>query len=150
MSSDDDVAALAGGFREALRHGVWVARRLDEVSTLPAAQLSVLNMAEGDGLRMGVIAKNLGVKVPSATEQVARLERAGLLERCADPLDARAVVVRRTPAGDRAAAEANGGRNELMAAAIATLTEAERAALAAALPVMDKINQYFTETEKPA
>jgi DNA-binding MarR family transcriptional regulator len=145
-----ELAALAVAFRDALRHGVFVARRLDEVSALPAAQLSVLNMAEGEGLRMGAIARNLGVKVPTATEQVARLERAGLLERRADPHDARAVVVRRTPAGDVAAEEANARRTDLMAAAIAALTDDELAALAAALPVMDKINQHLTETEMPA
>ncbi|MDQ4488663.1 MarR family transcriptional regulator [Sinomonas sp. ASV486] len=146
---NDELAELAHAFRDALRHGVYVARRLDEVSELSASQLSVLNMTAGEGLRMGAVAKNLGVRVPSATEQVARLEKAGLLERCNDPRDARVVVVRRTPAGDEAARSANDRRTERMAAALAVLDDDERAALRAALPVMDKINQYVTNQEMP-
>jgi DNA-binding MarR family transcriptional regulator len=145
-----ELAGLAEAFRDAIRYGTYMARRLDELSELSAAQLSVLNMAAGEGLRMGVIAKNLGVRVPTATEQVARLEKAGLLIRGTDPHDARAVVVRRTPEGNAAAERANARRTERMAAALATLDDDERAALAAALPVMDKINQYVMNQELPA
>ncbi|GAB2761630.1 MarR family winged helix-turn-helix transcriptional regulator [Sinomonas soli] len=143
-----ELAALAEAFRDAIRYGTYMARRLDELSELSAAQLSVLNMVAGEGLRMGAIAKNLGVRVPTATEQVARLEKAGLLERCSDPRDARAVVVRRTPEGDATAQRANTRRTERMAAALATLSDGERAALAAALPVMDKINQYVMKNQE--
>lgn len=140
----DELRILADGFRLALRHAVWVARHLDDGAELSTSQLGVLNMVAGDGLRMGAIAKNLGVRVPSATEQVARLEKAGLLERCSDPRDARAVVVRRTAAGDEVAARDNALRSGRMADALSSLTESERATLAAALPVMDKINEYVT------
>jgi DNA-binding MarR family transcriptional regulator len=147
---NEELARLAEAFRDAIRYGTYMARRLDELSELSAAQLSVLNMVAGEGLRMGVIAKNLGVRVPTATEQVARLEKAGFLERCSDPRDARAVVVRRTAEGDTAAQRANTRRTERMAAALATLDDGERAALAAALPVMDKINQYVMNQELTA
>ncbi|BCT77257.1 hypothetical protein SCMU_30990 [Sinomonas cyclohexanicum] len=146
----DDLRILADGFREALRHAVWVARHLDEAAEFSTSQLAVLNMVAGEGLRMGSIAKNLGVRVPSATEQVARLEKAGLLERGSDPHDARAVVVRRTAAGDEAAARDNALRSGRMADAMSALTDSERAALAAALPVMDKINKHVTNQEMPA
>lgn len=146
----DELVDLAETFRVALRHAVWVARHLDEGAELSTAQLALLNMVDGDGLRMGAIAKNLGVRVPSATEQVARLEKAGLLERCSDPHDARAVVVRRTAAGVEAAARDNALRTGRMADAMSTLTDSERAALAAALPVMDKINKHVTNQEMPA
>ncbi|GAB3281465.1 hypothetical protein GCM10027449_22530 [Sinomonas notoginsengisoli] len=141
---NQELAELAEAFRNSLRHGVYVARRLDELSDLSASQLSVLNMTAGEGVRMGMVAKNLGVRVPTATEQVARLKKAGLVERCNDPHDARVVVVRRTPAGDAAAKRANARRTERMAEALAALDDSERAALAAALPVMDKINKYVT------
>lgn len=147
--NDEQLSSLAGAFRHALRQAVWMTRRLDAGSTLSVAQLGLLNMTAGEGLRMGVVANNLGVRVPSATEQVARLEKAGLIERCADPHDARAVVVRRTPAGDEAASAANARRNEQMAEALAALTEEERAALRAALPVMDKLNSHLTHQEMP-
>ena len=98
---------------------------------------------------MGVIAENLGVRVPSATEQVSRLERAGLLERGTDPKDARAVVVRRTAAGDQASGEANRRRTARMVGVLETLEPAELEALRTALPVMDKINERLHTISNP-
>ena len=146
---EQELADLAEHFRSALRLGVYVARRLDGATVLSTTQVSILNMVEGEGLRMGVVAANLGVRVPSATEQVGRLERAGLVERRADPSDARAVVVVRTRAGDQAAADANRRRTARMVAALSTLAPDELEALGAALPVMDKINEHLHTLSNP-
>jgi len=135
-----ELQTLAQDFREALRHSVYLVRRLDADSDLSAAQLSTLKMLLDDGVRVGEIARNLGVKVPSATEQVIKLERAGLARREADPDDSRAVRVVLTPEGRAAVDSANGRRNAVMAGILAALTEDDRKALAAALPVIDKIN----------
>lgn len=135
-----ELQALAQDFREALRHSVYLVRRLDADGDLSAAQLSTLKMLLDDGVRVGEIARNLGVKVPSATEQVIKLERAGLARREADPDDSRAVRVVLTPEGRAAVDSANGRRNAVMAGILAALTEDDRKALAAALPVIDKIN----------
>ncbi|WP_113990648.1 MarR family winged helix-turn-helix transcriptional regulator, partial [Arthrobacter sp. Hiyo1] len=86
---DDALLALAQSFREALRQSVYVMRRLDSEEQLSSAQLGVLKMALDGGARVGGIARNLGVKVPSATEQIIKLERAGLVKREADPDDSR-------------------------------------------------------------
>ena len=77
--------ALAQDFREALRHSVYLVRRLDADGELSAAQLSTLKMLLHEGVRVGEIARNLGVKVPSATEQIIKLEKAGLVRRDPDP-----------------------------------------------------------------
>ena len=84
---------LAQDFREALRHSIYLVRRLNADGELSAAQLSTLKMLQdagsdsgaGRGMRVGDIARNLGVKVPSATEQIIKLERAGLARRESDP-----------------------------------------------------------------
>ncbi|KHL01812.1 MarR family winged helix-turn-helix transcriptional regulator [Sinomonas humi] len=146
---EKELADLADRFRGMLRLAVFVSRRLDGDLELSTTQVSILTMCGGDGLRMGVIAENLGVRVPSATEQVSRLERAGLLERRADPRDARAVVVRRTDAGDRAAADANRRRTARMVDVLETLEPAELEALRTALPVMDKINERLHTISNP-
>lgn len=148
--ADADILALAQGFREALRHSVYLVRRLDADGELTAAQISMLKMlmdtgsASGDpaapGVRVGEIARNLGVKVPSATEQIIKLERAGLARREPDPDDSRAVRVRITEAGHAAVEAANDRRNAVMAGILASLSDADRAALAAALPVIGRIN----------
>ncbi|WP_314196326.1 MarR family transcriptional regulator [uncultured Arthrobacter sp.] len=131
---------LAQDFREALRHSVYLVRRLDADGELSAAQLSTLKMLLDDGVRVGEIARNLGVRVPSATEQIIRLERAGLARREADPDDSRAVRVVLTPEGRDAIESANRRRNAVMAGILESLTDDDRRALAAALPVIEKIN----------
>src|SRR6478609_5592900 len=97
--ADPGLLALAQDFREALRHSIYLVRRLDADGELSAAQLSTLKMlmdagpgsqdggASASGVRVGEIARNLGVKVPSATEQIIKLERAGLARRQPDPDD---------------------------------------------------------------
>jgi DNA-binding MarR family transcriptional regulator len=141
-SQKDDRALneLARDFREALRHSVYLVRRLDADGELSAAQLSTLKMLLDDGVRVGEIARNLGVKVPSATEQIIKLERAGLARREPDPDDSRAVRVVLTADGRAAVDSANERRNAVMAGILSSLSDQDRRALAAALPVIDKIN----------
>jgi DNA-binding MarR family transcriptional regulator len=135
-----ELQELAQDFREALRHSVYLVRRLDADGELSAAQLSTLKMLLDDGVRVGEIARNLGVRVPSATEQVIKLERAGLARREADPDDSRAVRVVLTTKGRDAVESASRRRNAVMAGILESLTDDERRALAAALPVIEKIN----------
>ncbi|MFF2242569.1 MarR family winged helix-turn-helix transcriptional regulator [Arthrobacter sp. NPDC058130] len=150
--ADPGLLALAQDFREALRHSIYLVRRLDADGELSAAQLSTLKMlmdtgpataataSAAGGVRVGEIARNLGVKVPSATEQIIKLERAGLARREPDPEDSRAVRVRLTDAGLAAVASANERRNAVMAGVLSSLSDHDRAALAAALPVIGRIN----------
>jgi DNA-binding MarR family transcriptional regulator len=139
-SENEELQGLAGDFRDALRHSVYLVRRLDADGELSAAQLSTLKMLLDDGVRVGEIARNLGVRVPSATEQIIKLERAGLARREPDPHDSRAVLVVLTAAGRAAVDSANARRNAVMAGILSSLTEQDRQALAAALPVIGKIN----------
>jgi DNA-binding MarR family transcriptional regulator len=138
---DDTLLALSQDFREALRHSIYLVRRLDADDELSAAQLGTLKTLQPDGARVGEIARNLGVKVPSATEQIIKLERAGLVRREVDPDDSRGVRVRLTEAGDAAVKSANARRNAVMATILDALSDSDRAALAAALPVIGKINR---------
>lgn len=138
--SDAGLVALAQDFREALRLTIYLVRRLDADGELSAAQLSTLKMLLDDGVRVGEIARNLGVKVPSATEQIIKLERAGLARRDADPDDSRAVRVTLTGEGRAAVEHANSRRNAVMAGILSSLSESDRRSLAAALPVIEKIN----------
>jgi len=139
-TNDAQLQELASGFREALRHSIYLVRRLDADGELSAAQLSTLKMMLGDGQRVGEIARNLGVRVPSATEQIIKLERAGLARREPDPADSRAVRVILTDEGRAAVDSANKRRNQVMAEILSTLTDQDRKALAEALPIIDKIN----------
>jgi DNA-binding MarR family transcriptional regulator len=134
---------LAQEFRESLRLGVYMFRRLDPEGELTAAQLSLLSMISDGGLRVGDIAKNLGIKVPSATEQIIKLERAGLVTRQPDPHDSRAVQVAITQAGAAAVESANQRRNAMVAELLQDLSSDEIEHLASALPVIAKLNSSF-------
>src|SRR6476620_4351099 len=136
--ADPGLLALAEDFREALRHSIYLVRRLDADGELSAAQLSMLKMLldagpAAGGVRVGEIARNLGVRVPSATEQIIKLERAGLARREPDPADCRAVRVILTPEGRAAVDAANKRHNQVMAAILSGLTDRDRKALAEAL-----------------
>lgn len=140
---DPRLLHIAQEFRESLRLGVYMFRRLDPEGELTAAQLSLLSMISDGGLRVGDIAKNLGIKVPSATEQIIKLERAGLVTRRPDPDDSRAVQVAITDAGTAAVESANQRRNAMVAELLQGLSAEEIEQLAAALPVISKINSSF-------
>jgi len=140
---DPRLLELAQEFRESLRLGVYMFRRLDPEGELTAAQLSLLSMISDGGLRVGDIAKNLGIKVPSATEQIIKLERATLVTRRPDPDDSRAVQVVITAAGTAAVESANQRRNAMVAELLQELTTDEIEHLTAALPVITKLNSSF-------
>ncbi|MFP3580195.1 MarR family transcriptional regulator [Arthrobacter sp. fls2-241-R2A-200] len=140
---DPRLLELAKGFREALRLGVYMFRRLDPEGELTAAQLSLLSMIYDGGLRVGDIAKNLGIRVPSATEQIIKLERAGLVGRQPDADDSRAVRVVISGAGSAAVDSANQRRNAMVAGLLQDLSTEEIEQLEAALPVISKLNSAF-------
>ncbi|MCQ1999529.1 MarR family winged helix-turn-helix transcriptional regulator [Arthrobacter zhaoxinii] len=141
MTSDPALDELAEEFRESLRLALYIARNMDADTDISATQVSIMKMAAGEGTRVSGIARNLGVKVPSATEQIIRLEGAGLLKRSPDPHDSRGVRVTLTPKGEQSLREANGSRTALMAALLEQLSSEERAALSAALPVIRRLTK---------
>ncbi|WP_247826976.1 MarR family winged helix-turn-helix transcriptional regulator [Arthrobacter antioxidans] len=143
MSSDTpdpQLLALAQSFRTTLRHTVFLSRSMDIDGDLTAMQMSTLGMAAEAPLRVSRIAANLGIRVPSATEQIIRLEQAGLVSRGPDPSDSRAVLVQLTDQGRATWEEVSRRRNARVAALLERLDDGERATLAAALPIIRKIN----------
>lgn len=131
---------LAQSFRTALRHAVYLSRSMTVDGELSTMQLSTLSMAAENPLRVSHVAANLGIRVPSATEQIIKLEQAGLVLRQPDPTDSRAVLVQLTAKGRTEWESANRHRNERVAALLSHLDDDERATLAAALPIIEKLN----------
>jgi len=77
---------------------------------------------------------------PSMTGLVTRCADAGLLERTADPDDARAVLVRLTPAGERALTEDRARLAHPVVQALADLPAHEREGLEHALAVVERVS----------
>jgi DNA-binding MarR family transcriptional regulator len=98
-------------------------------------QVLALLRANPGGLRMGALARQLGVTQPTASDSVAALQRKGLVAKGPLADDGRAVVVRLTPAGVRDAAAAAAWPDFLLEA-VGELSDAEQAIFLRALVTM--------------
>ena len=63
----------------------------------PGQDLLLLAVWDTPGVRQSALAEQLGVEPPTVTRMVQRLERGGMIERRADPVDGRAQLVHPTP-----------------------------------------------------
>ncbi|GAA4658476.1 MarR family winged helix-turn-helix transcriptional regulator [Arthrobacter cryoconiti] len=136
----ENLEELSGRYRDILRQSVYLVRSIDADGELSTGQVSTLNMIFVEPMRVSAIARYAGIKVPSATEQVIKLESAGMVERIADASDARVVLVKITAFGKKKLAVANKRRNANMAAALSELTSQEQQAVADAIPAIAKLN----------
>jgi DNA-binding MarR family transcriptional regulator len=87
--------------------------------------------------RLTALAASEGVTQPAMTQLVARLADSGLVERCGDPDDGRVVHVQITAAGRDLVASRRAARAERLSVLLATLSPADRQALAAAVPAIN-------------
>jgi DNA-binding MarR family transcriptional regulator len=106
-------------------------RRDGKRAELPGASRAVLQHLAGAGpLTIGELGAHLDRAQSVASEIVDHLERDGLLERIRDPRDRRRTLVWLTDAGrERLERDRDVLSRELLAAAMARMTESERAAL---------------------
>jgi DNA-binding MarR family transcriptional regulator len=131
----DDVRAAAS-FEQLFE----LLRRLTPRAELSLTAASTLRRLERDGpCRLCDLAGPEGVTQPAMTQLVTRLEREGLATRGSDPDDGRAVVVSVTPAGVAAVARRRAARAEALSPLLHGLPTADRAAILAALPALDRL-----------
>ncbi|HEV7981063.1 MarR family winged helix-turn-helix transcriptional regulator [Amycolatopsis sp.] len=134
------VAELAHQLRPLVFRLYYVVRRETPQHQLTLTQGSVLKELVTDGpRRMSALAEIEGVRMPSMTDVVSRLERLGLVSRAPDPADRRAVLVAVTPEGRRFYDELVVAREEFLRERLLTLDEGDRAAIEAALPALRKL-----------
>ncbi|WP_347814103.1 MarR family transcriptional regulator [Actinomadura sp. 7K507] len=130
---------LAERLNQRLRHVVLMLRQVSADQPITSQQLSVLGSLEHGPRRMTELAAEHGVRLPTITAQINRLERDGLVTRGRDGGDARVVTARLTEAGRGRLAAGRHRRIGFLAERLANLTDEERAAVAAALPALDKL-----------
>ncbi|WP_026360545.1 MarR family winged helix-turn-helix transcriptional regulator [Amycolatopsis nigrescens] len=134
------VGELAGELRPLVFRLYYVVRRQTPQLRLTLTQGSVLaELMRGGPRRMTALAEFEGVKLPSMTDVVARLERLGLVRRAPDPDDRRAVLVRVTEEGARFYQELVAAREEFLRERLTRLDPAERDAIEAALPALRRL-----------
>jgi len=132
--------AAAERLHSAAIHLLRRLRREDDASGLTAPRLSALSvLVFGGPHTLGALAAAEQVRPPTMTRLVAALERLGLATRGPDPDDGRLVLVRAT-ARARAVLEAGRARRvSALAARLAALDDAERRALEAAIPALERV-----------
>ncbi|WFU08249.1 MarR family winged helix-turn-helix transcriptional regulator [Rhizobium sp. CB3090] len=97
---DYTLADLSPALTQAARSMRTVLTRNLTASGLYAGQDGViLALAESDGLPAGTLAQKLGVKAPTMTRTIGRMEAQGFVERRPDAADARLTKVYLTEAG---------------------------------------------------
>jgi DNA-binding MarR family transcriptional regulator len=132
---------MAAELRSALRGYLLLIRSLDAGSPLTTAHSTLLELILEDPQRVSALARRLGIRVPSVTEQVIRLERNGLVHRAPDPTDSRAVLVAITPRGRKIFEEDAAVRNETVSQLIQQLSDADREALGRSVGALVRLTE---------
>jgi DNA-binding MarR family transcriptional regulator len=137
------ITDLARRLRPVVSRLYYLVRR-ETPQALTLTQGSVLAELVGGGpSRMSRLARLEGVRMPSMTDVVGRLERLGMVNRRPDPDDGRAVLVEATDEGRRFYAEMVAAREEQLRERLLGLDDADRAAIDAALPALTKLIRDF-------
>ena len=131
---------LADGLHSAAIHLLRRLRREDDASGLPAPQLSALSVIVfGGPITLGALATAEQVRPPTITKLVATLEASGLVERETDAGDRRIVRVKATARGAKLLQEGRQRRVASLAEALSGLPATDRAKLAQALPILERV-----------
>jgi len=114
--------------------------RRHEIAGLTPTQLAALATVEQAGpLRLGDLAAAEGIAPSTLTRLVTALEDMGYVRRNADPSDARASTLAITPLGHETLERIRGETTLVLSQSLRELAPSQRAALAAALPVLEQL-----------
>jgi DNA-binding MarR family transcriptional regulator len=132
---------LADRLHSAALHLLRRLRREDDASGLPAPQLSALSVIVfGGPITLGDLARAEQVRPPTISKVVAILEAQSLVEREVDAGDRRVTRVRATARGTKLLHDGRQRRVAALVASLSALPARDRALLARALPVLEKIS----------
>ncbi|WP_426513942.1 MarR family winged helix-turn-helix transcriptional regulator [Dactylosporangium sp. McL0621] len=136
MSKILDGVALANS----LERVVSLLRRLAPADQVSLSKAAVLRTLDVHGpCRISELAAREGITQPAMTQLVSRLEQDGYAERRSWADDARVVMVHLTEDGAEVLRRRRDTRARLLAGLADRLDPADRAALAAALPALDRL-----------
>lgn len=124
-----------------LRHHQWRAAGGLALTPTQAQALALLAAHPPAGLRLSEIAQRLAVTPPTASDAVAALETKRLVRKEADADDARAVRIRLTARGRRAAAAASQWPDYLLAAVDALPQPMQEQLLAALMAMIRRLQE---------
>jgi len=131
--------ALADRLRLSVTRLARQLRRHSDIGASPT-QVSALATIERHGpLTLGELAAHEGVQPPTITAAVGRLEHQGLVERQPDPDDRRIARVVVTREGRKLLARNRSRKTAFLTRRLAELDDDDRARLAAAVEVLERV-----------
>lgn len=136
LETTDLAVAAANGLERLVR----LLRSVTSARGLSLTAATTLSELERSGpCRLTALAETGSVTQPAMTQLVARLQEAGLVARTADPGDGRVVLVSITTEGRAELGRRREQRAAALRGMLARLSEPDRRALEAALPVIDTL-----------
>ncbi|HUF28873.1 MAG TPA: MarR family transcriptional regulator [Gemmatimonadaceae bacterium] len=136
----DPAEELADRLHSTAIHLLRRLRREDSAIGLTAPRLSALSVVVFAGpLALGELAAAEQVRPPTMTRLVTALEGLGLVVRRSDPEDGRQIRIQATPSGRAVLARGRARRIEALAGAVRALDARERALLADATDLLDRV-----------
>jgi DNA-binding MarR family transcriptional regulator len=139
-----DDAELAGHLRLSVTRLARVLRQTADTDLSPT-QGSVLATVSNHGpLTLGELAERERVASPTITKVIGLLHEKGLVDKATDPDDRRFVRVALTPAGEALLERTRARKNAWLARQLSRLSEEDRASLAAATEVLDRLTTHGT------
>lgn len=138
-----ETARLAGGLRGVVGQLSRRLRQVDNAEVLTPTQSAVLGRLHRDGpATQTQLAAAEHVRQQSMAATLGVLDELGYLERTRDPDDGRRVVVALSDLGSKTVRGVHRHREEWLADGLAGLTPAERATLAQAIPLLQRLAEH--------
>lgn len=134
---------LAAEFRDALREGLHMVRLLDHQGTFTLTQLGLLGSLSDEPHSISMLARMSGMTQPGMTQQIDKLEDAGLVRRVRSTKDARVTLVELTIRGRETLERESEVRNDALAAHFDLLDEEGRQAIGGALEPLTRFGRDF-------
>lgn len=143
----EDFSGLSDDLVSCLEDMVGVLRQLPTDPSLSLNAALVVRRCVADGpTRVSVLAQQLGVSQPAATQIVDRLAADGWVERMPDPKDQRAVRIAATQQGRRRFAKRHASRVQSLAVGLEQLSRPQRTQLRAAVPALHDLLSHLTNS----
>lgn len=118
----------------------WLRRSTAVPGYSVTSRLTLARLQADGPARISDLARLEGVTQPAMTGLVNRLETEGMVTRTADPTDARAALVALTDSGRAFVETRRAERARVLAGRVERLSDADRAAILAALPALDRLS----------
>ena len=118
----------------------WLRRSTAVPGYSVTSRLTLARLQADGPARISDLARLEGVTQPAMTGLVNRLEGEGMVTRTADPTDARAALVALTDPGRAFVETRRAERSRVLAGRVGRLSDADRAAILAALPALDRLS----------